>query len=406
MDTIVHRAEQAVLGALLAAPSARPPSDIAPGDFADRRHRAIFAALTGAGPQPGGLLNRLRAWLAGLPWRQQVRDLHAYLDQLPAACPDPGHLPRYAAMVHQASQQRGTTAAAGQPAPDLSRLAGAVAWLERETEKAATQRRRPHLYNPAGDSVPRDIAVATSGLRAAAREAGRSGQTPVSAPGSAAVQRNGTVREVPVVLARPERRPARHEDLEELVLADLMQRPDEAREIIGWLPAEVFTSGIPRAIYGGICHRVQAGEPVDPLIIAWDLHRARELQRSGGDREIEGDQELDPGCVLRIAALDAAPGSAALVGRALLADHLYTNRFGAGWQRLARFPGFVASDGPVPDAQPGAPAVEPHAAPRPEQAAAPGPEPAAKTAPAVHIHPGPELVRPSQPAASGPLPRP
>ncbi len=391
MDTIVHRAEQAVLGALLAAPSARPPSDIAPGDFADRRHRAIFAALTGAGPQPGGLLNRLRAWLAGLPWRQQVRDLHAYLDELPAACPDPANLPRYAAMVHQASGERGTVAEAGQASPDIGRLAGAVAWLERETEKAAAQRRRPHLFTPVGDSVLRDLAVARGGLRAAARQVVRSEEAPVSTPRSAAAQaapqRPGP--DAPATAAPPERRPVQAVDLQELVLADLLQHREDAKDITGWLPAEVFTSGVPRMIYSDIRRRVQAGEPVDPLIIAWDLRHAR------------ADQAVDPGYVLRVAALGVAPGTAAVLGRALFADWMYTLRFGADWPHSPRLPSPITQNTHRTDAEP---ALQSAAQPAPAPSRVP--EPGTGPAPAAPVTSVSALIRPSSPPfPSGPVPR-
>jgi DnaB-like helicase N terminal domain len=402
MDIIVHRAEQAVLGALLAAPSARPPSDIAPGDFADRRHRAIFAAITGAGPQPGGLLNRLRAWLAALPWRQQVRDLHAYLDELPAACPDPANLDRYAAMVHQASQQRGTAAQAEQGGvPDIGRLAGAVAWLERETQNAAAQRGRLHPGSSTAGTLPRDIAVARGGLRAAAHEAARSQETPVNPARPAAATSaadNSQIGRIPAIPTRPEQRAMHAEDLQELVLADLMRHPGDAKQILGWLPAEVFTPGPHRAMYDLIRQLTADGEPADPLIIAWHARNQPADDAAGsGPSEVR----VNPGEILRIGAIRTAPGTAVILGRALLADHFYTRRFGAGWERLARFPGFPPGREPIPDAQP---AAEPQVTPTPEPTPAPGPAPVTQPAPATRPRPAPELSRPGEPAASGPVP--
>ena len=93
--------------------------------------------------------------------------------------------------------------------------------------------------------------------------------------------------------------------LEELVLADLLRHPGQAEETIRWLPVEVFTSENRRVIYGDIRRRVQDGEPVDPLIIAWDLNGSGEGHLAGG---------LVAGEVLRIAAVDAAPGTAGLLG--------------------------------------------------------------------------------------------
>src|SRR5580693_8403239 len=106
MTDLTRRAEQAVLGALVADPGrAVALNGLTVSAFGDGKHQAIFAALTGAVPADSGLLGRFRGWLTRLPLRRQIRDLRAYMDTLPGLCPDPDHIADYAAMLGQARKR-------------------------------------------------------------------------------------------------------------------------------------------------------------------------------------------------------------------------------------------------------------------------------------------------------------
>ena len=370
MTDLTIRAEQAVLGALLTGGAANGGlARIQVADFADGRHQAIFGALTGAVAPPGGLFGRLRMWLAGLSFWPQVRDFRQYIAELPQTCPEPAHLSRYAQMVAEASEQRRAAAARVVPdGPDPGRIAGAAAYLAREAERAAASRRWPSRSpRPAADAaLTRDTAIAARAIR--------QDQAPPAARQAPAAATSAT--------PAPERAMSAGK-LEELVLADLLRHPGQAEETIRWLPVEVFTSENRRVIYGDIRRRVQDGEPVDPLIIAWDLNGSGEGHLAGG---------LVAGEVLRIAAADAAPGTAGLLGRALLADQVCTRRFGTDWPRSLRLnPTF-----PVTAAEPGL-----ARGPQPLPGAVPEPTPAGATArsrqePAV-MEPPPAVPEPASP---------
>ncbi len=281
-------------------------------------------------------------WLTGLPFWPQVRDLRQYIAELPETCPEPAHLPHYAQMVAEASEQRRAAAARAVPdTPDPGRIAGAAAFLAREAERAAESRRWASrgAGAAAGMAITRDTAIA-------ARAIGQDQAAP------AARQAPRAARQAPAagISAAPARERAMSaRTLEELVLADLLRHPGQAPEITGWLPVEVFTSENRRVIYGDIRRRVQDGEPVDPLIIAWDLNGS-------------GKGHLVAGEVLRIAAVDAAPSTAGLIGRALLADQVCTRRFGTDWPQSLRLnptfpvtapePGLARGTQPLPGAVP------------------------------------------------------
>lgn len=372
-DPVTLRAEQALIGAMLTQPPTGPLSGVEPGSFADPRHQAIYAALTGTGPQPSGPLARLRAWVAALPWRQQVRDMRAYLDQLPGICPDSGHLDHYAVIVGEASRQRAAGAPAdsgeGSALHDLNRLAGAATWLASQTRPAAAKSARQ-------PSAPYAVARAISQQRA-------------SAPRTAASQQQASHSKAENSNQPP--RPLTGADLEELVLAGLIRHPAEAPAVLGWLTADAFT-GLCRPVYELIRAAAGQGLPPDPVILTW---HARQKQTTGADAA-----PVSPDDVLRIAAIPAAPGTAAILGRALLADRVCTARFGPDWpeRRAAR----------ERQAQAAPPAADQKAQPKVVPGTPPTPRPARSAAPD-NQSPGAGRGRIPRPqperAPSGPAPR-
>jgi hypothetical protein len=404
MSDLSNRAEQAVLGALIADRArVRDVTTLGVPDFADRRHQVIFTALTGAAGHDGGVLGKLRGFLARLPLRKQIRELDAYMVELPGLCPDPDHLASYVQMLTQARQQRDATAqqqAETQAAADADaaeRLDGAARWLAREAEKTAEQARRLRRHGhprPDGDGLPRDVAQLAKALRVPPPQPARQAQaqplppaTARTADGAASPALNGSSPAVPPAGPDAHTPKLNGENLQELVLADLLQRPAGGREVVRWLSAEVFTPGPRRHLYELISARIDARQPADPLIIAWDAAHAGE----------SGPQLASPDYALRVGALAVVPGTAATIGRGLLASHLYTQRFGADWPRSPQLT--------QPATEP-PPQHDPAAEPPPEPAPGPQPEAAGHAVPS-RLVPAAAFVQapPAQPVPGGVTPR-
>jgi hypothetical protein len=109
----------------------------------------------------------------------------------------------------------------------------------------------------------------------------------------------------------------------------------------------VFTAGPLRQLYTLIRDRASEGLPVDPLIIAWETRMIPAPEEGNGGRRAG---QVSPEDVLRVGALDTAPGTALLLGRVLLADHVVTGRFGPDWpQHADRILRPAAGREPLPD---------------------------------------------------------
>ena len=157
---LVHRAEQAYLGALLArqgragtgtaiAGDAGPGAlgGLRPQDFADPVHQAVYAALAGqALPARHGLpamYERLRGMLTRL-LSARARAAAVYMGGLPGLCPDPANMAAYAAMVTEASQARARPGPSRSGVPARARTAAA----------ARRQRTRDWPAPPSGSTAP------------------------------------------------------------------------------------------------------------------------------------------------------------------------------------------------------------------------------------------------------------
>ena len=434
---LVHCAEQAYLGALLArrgqvgtgaavAGDAGPDgfASLRPQDFSDPVHQAIYAALAGqAGLRPrvlAGLYERLRGLLSRL-LRTRAREARAYMADLPARCPDPANLPAYAAMITEASEQRAVPAAVPVPAPvrgpgpeaaaaENPRLASAGEWLEGTGPRrrpAVSRRAAPAADAPASrtDRTAGDLAPGVARLARALRADARSATQ--GTPGTART----------LLPSASQRAPLDAEALQEQVLADLMRRPADGRDVTSWLPDTVFTAGPNRSLYQLISIRLADGRPVDPLIIAWDASQLRDLDGTAGISGTAAGESL-AAATLRLGALDPGPGTAAILGRALYAEQVCADTFGPYWPKEPRR---------IPTPVPAAPA-EPSLRPEPDPSAAwqvvasaagrPGPSAApageaetagqAGTAPDAARHPMPALPRrvPSPPLRQPPAPGP
>jgi DnaB-like helicase N terminal domain len=397
MTNLAHRAEQAALGALLTDRSRVRDVTLAVRDFTDPRHQAIYAAIRGTVARERGLLAGLRGWLRGLAARSRTREAAAYMTSLPAACPDPGNLSSYAKMVAEASQQRDLVAQAAANARETGQLAGAAAWLEGQAERIAANADRLHITGHAGEdaaSMSRDVARLARALQhkidglahatgaptgVAAPSAGIPAQPQpswpeASSPAAPEVSARGAA--APAIAAKgrgpaessgmtpdpggPQRAagqapgPISSGDLQDLVLADLLQRPRNGEHAAGWLPAAVFTPGPRRELFEVIRARIGSGQPTDALIIAWEISKrpAPDREPGGAAAEEPPGRSLDAEYVLHAGALDAAPGTADVLGRALLADHVCTRRFGPDWMRAPQITGTATRPAASPDPDP------------------------------------------------------
>jgi hypothetical protein len=340
MTDLTRHAEQAVLGALVADPGRGAALDgLTVHAFRDGKHQAIFAALTGAVPAATGLLGRFRGWLTRLPLRRQIRDLRAYMDTLPGLCPDPDHITDYAAMLRQAQKRRdeGIEAEHGTIAGQViavthdnatGQLQASQAWLDQAARQAAMQTVRGMQAGPA--SHPTGLPHAVQRLATALAAPDRTAQPvaqgqplPAEPAASAPVAAGSAPRPPeqgdPATAAKNETLST--DDLQDLVLAGLLQHPCEGAAVTAWLPADVFTAGQRQWLYQVICDRVAAGQPIDPLIIAW--HVSTSVAPAG--------PAASPEEIQRLGALPAVPGTAIVLGRALLAEHVCIRQFGPDW---------------------------------------------------------------------------
>jgi len=288
---LVHRAEQAYLGALLArqgragtgtaiAGDAGPGAlgGLRPQDFADPVHQAVYAALAGrALPAPHGLpaiYERLRGMLTRL-LSARARAAAVYMGGLPGLCPDPANMAAYAAMVTEASQARPVPAPAAPASPPVRasqqpptaenpRLASAAQWLDSartgRRQAGTRQTEPPYAVQPSrAGRAPNGLDRQTARLARALGAEARRRADRVSPPA------------VPSPVGAADRAaPLSAGALQEQVLADLMLHPAGRGDITSWLPATVFAAGNNRTLYELIRLRLDSGRPVDPLIIAWD----------------------------------------------------------------------------------------------------------------------------------------
>jgi hypothetical protein len=376
----IHRAEQSMLGAMIASPRRARALEVTPAHFADVRHQAIAASLMGAAGENGGLFARLRGFLA-LRFSKRARETAAYMETLPGLCPDSGHIGDYFAMVSQAKDQRDavvrdiaeqvatgaqiltvaserlaamgkTDNATGLPA-DVVRLARAVNGKTQQMLNGLTaQSASPQAQQGQGQrgqgqpgGEPR-LAAASPGGRSAGAPVPAQNGTPVqpqpqnqstgNQQATATATRGGSVQTpTPTVQAVAEDRRMRPEDLQDSILASLLQHPEEDCEVTGWLSSSAFTEGPRRQLFELISEFARDRRAIDAVTVAWAAGERNSARQPGGDWA-DGEGWLRPDHILKLGSLAVAPGTATVLARPLLADHLCTERLGADWARQAR----------------------------------------------------------------------
>jgi hypothetical protein len=370
-DDLTRHVERAVLGALLSGAAPGHADGLHAGDFTDPVHQAIFTAITDPDVAGSGLRGTLRRLLARLR-TGGIRAHETYMAQLPQACPDAGHLASYVQILLTARQRRAAETRPEATSADAA-LASATDWLTASSRTPARDLARAGAATGPPKEVTR-LATALSGAASTMTTAAKPAATREPAP-------------------RDTQQPLTRQRVEELVLADLMTRPADGREVIGWLPGDAFTTPETTQLFELISGLLGNGSPVDPVIVAWEASElARTAAAHGRPVPVSSDY------VLTVAALATPPGTAPVLGRGLFADRVCSVKLGPQW--VTR-PGLTRIPSP-PDPGP-APAADPHpsiaARKEPTLLPADSPAPAERTAPPVLRQPKPE------PASPAPVPR-
>jgi replicative DNA helicase len=273
MPDLISRAEEALLGALIADPDqlADVPG-LEAADFTDPVRQAVWTAIS-----------RLREVAPGARGPEFADVIHAtsnddlitydYLARLAVAAPTPGAADAYARMVMEASFLRGFAA-------DIAQLPEA---------------------DQGNDTTLRDaIASFTRNINAARSAAADDLREPGPPP------------------ADP------HAVLEEQYLSAILHQPG----LTDWIPLEpaIFTSPGRLAIYQAITALSRHGGPVDEITLPWALARATATVDAHAGRTTTAESfaaTIPPGTIARLAATSIDTMTALDIGRDLLADHAY-----------------------------------------------------------------------------------
>jgi hypothetical protein len=290
MADLTHRAEQALLGALL-----RDPDQIGnvrfltAADFATPRHRAVFTAI--ADVHDGRLNGSLTPADLVVSLAAQQPDLSVQqLGELADSCPHPANAPAYARMVAEASLRRSL-------AVHAERLVEDATQLNREIGRVPAAAKPGH----GADAFPAHLLKLAHAMM---RHAWGFDQEPAASAGT------------PQQARQPGDGQARQE---EEVLAGLIRHFPQNSNVVNWLPAEAFTPGPRREVYQAITALARSGEPLEALSVDWQLSRDQAAVRPAGSEPAPPRPEA--GYVARLASLPITAGTATLTGRLLLNQH-------------------------------------------------------------------------------------
>jgi hypothetical protein len=292
MDTLTRRAEDAVIGAMLREPRMAGTLTISARQFDSPRRAAIFeAAASIRNPALG-----TTAAITEIAARARVPERH--LEQLASACPDPVHGYRYAALVAEAGGLRqirsiaqvlgGRARGLGAEARDMSAAVG--------PEALAAGHRADHAADQA---------------RALTENASKFNPDTMTSPAAAAAGRSSLSAASPG-----------QSRLEGQVLAALVRQHPDSGKVLGILSPDAFRSPLNRMVYEAIAYLREAGEPVDSLLVDWQLTR----RSPGTEATVQGGAQPGPDQPSYVTALSMFPGR----GPVLPAASLLARGTGAG----------------------------------------------------------------------------
>ena len=243
---LTYRTEQAALGAMITSPQITARlAYLQPGDFTDLRNQLVYQAVRMVRDSPP---------LAGESWRDQIARTagshtvdSSYIEELVAACLDPGHGLAYGAMLVQATTYR-------MAREHASQIDARAAMSRAESSRLAKAGAVGARQAAALGSLLTDTANAIRGHTAMLAP-------PVPAPAE------------PAAPAKPAGQPSLSpaEQQEEAVLSALVQGHSQAKQIFKFLPAAAFTSPVRQDIYRAARRLHQTGRPADELTVSWEL---------------------------------------------------------------------------------------------------------------------------------------
>jgi replicative DNA helicase len=282
MASLTERAERALLGALIAAPGYVEPLEVSPGEFADERHQAVYAAIVSAAARVDGLPDmspgQRRTAIARAGSGQVAEH---YLRELEESCPNSANILAYAAMVISARLSR--------------QLAGRAGELEYESRDLLHDAQSLELAQEPLHGAVKELSDHLAHVAAAFREhAARLGPALDAADEPRPHRLQQTTAE------------ASQQRLEERVLSAVLQGHPEASRILSFLPVAAFTSELHQGIFRAAASLDRTSRPIDPLTVDWT--RSQHHAQPGGISETD---------TARLAALPPSADSPLQGARAL-----------------------------------------------------------------------------------------
>lgn len=288
MSYLTVRAEQALLGAMLSDRPLPPELDLLrPEDLSHRVHRQLFTAIVELrekdSPVAGDRLTAEVAQQVSVPgveasWLAELRD----------TCPEPAHIAAYARMIQVAAFRRDVAAHGERIAASATtgRANGDTALHMTKLAQALTRQAEVFAAYTAVDEA-------------------ESFRVSVSVSASAGV-------------------PDARTEIEDQILADLLQNPEQARDLARLLPSDIFTSDQRREIFETMVMLAEAGDPIDEIIVLWTLENQRGIAAMFGDRPqwTEHVPEPDAAYLARLASTTTTSGTAAQLARELMAGDI------------------------------------------------------------------------------------
>jgi DnaB-like helicase N terminal domain len=286
MPSLTERAERALLGAMLTDPYLGSRYALTAADFASRLHKTIFFTIREALQQGPANVEERASYAIGVGrWAASAQ----YARILDRSCPVPLHASAYAGMVAEAALIRQLTSHAGRLYVEASRLERAVHTLDAGSQTASRTAQdsdfsfetapggRMALHELPGHELALAIALHEhlSGFDPG-RDPGRAAAEPASKPSAERRVSAGSSTATAIWQSADEPtqfRPDLRAEQEEQILALVLLRERDGRDIPGWLPPEAFTTGPRRELFTAVTSLYERGEPIDALTADWERAR-------------------------------------------------------------------------------------------------------------------------------------
>ena len=293
---LTYRTEQAALGAMITSPQiAARLAYLEPADFTDLRNQWVYRAVRVLRDSPAPVSEGWRDRITRTIGDQMVG--RSYIEELVAACPDPGHGPAYGAMLVQAATYRMAREHADQ--------------IDARAAMSRTEARRLAKAGAAGADRAAMLGSLLADTATAIRGHSAMLAPPVPAPAESAPSTSSLVKPA----GRASLSSA--EQQEEAVLSALMQGHSQAEQIFKFLPAAAFTSPARQDIYGAARRLHQVGRPADELTVSWEL-AIRSASAAVLSPASTPAAQVPDGYVARLASADIGTGQPPLqIARAL-----------------------------------------------------------------------------------------